>query len=357
MIRQSQMIACLVFAASGCATSEPGSQGAAPIDPGESPSQTFKRAAAEQAVAALADPATRAAVVDELRRRGPVALAELAGLAVAVDGKLDPTAVPEAWLVEPAGASRGADLVIAYAPAGSERSWTEVPAYTLDGARIALDPHRAPDVPVLVIETHGRLAMRQGIADANRALRAAGVQTDAPRVASAAGEGRATTKLTSIRLADDEEPWISGAAEIYAVVSGVIGDNAPELRIVDLPYLDNDGTTYSPNQIILDWNDYAFQAANIQLFEHDDNTSYQQLVTVLVTAIGEIGSLAGQPEIQAVTEIANRIIAAMPASWFTNDDDYVDSFYTVEKTVTYNGLVGASGNATVSLQPFLLAPN
>jgi hypothetical protein len=150
---------------------------------------------------------------------------------------------------------------------------------------------------------------------------------------------------------------ISGAAEVYAIASGVVGDNAPQLRIVELPYLDNDGTTYTPNQIILDWNDYAFQAANLQLFEHDDNTSYQQLVTALVTAIGAVGSLAGYPAVQAITEIANRVIAAMPAGWFANDDDYVDSFYTIEKTRSYVGLVGAGRNATVTLQPFFLESN
>jgi Protein of unknown function (DUF3103) len=80
-------------------------------------------------------------------------------------------------------------------------------------------------------------------------------------------------------------------------------------------------------------------------------------VTVLVSAIGALGSLAGLPAIQAITEIANRIIAAMPASVFTNEDDYVDSFYTIEKTVPYTGRVGVGHNATVSLTPFFLLSN
>jgi hypothetical protein len=319
--------------------------------------QAFKQTAAAHAAAVLSDPVTRAEVLDALRQRGPAALTEVPALAAIDQGYAEQGAVPEAWLYEPAGA-RSADLVVAYAPAGSERSWTEVPAYTLDGARIALDAHRAPGFPVLVIETHGRLAMHQGISAANAALQTAGLQPSAARSAAAmATAARWTTKLTSIRLVDDEEPWISGAAEIYAVVSGVVGDNAPALKIVELPYLDDDGKTYTPNQIILDWNDYAYQAANIQLFEHDDSTNYQQLVSALITAVGGVGSLAGYPVVQAISEIANRIIAAMPADWFANDDDYVDSFYTIEKTVSYNGLVGAGGNATVSLQPFLLAPN
>jgi hypothetical protein len=359
MVRRTSAIACIMFGALGCATSETEAP-SAPSDTGAaSARQAFKQTAAARAAAVLSDPVTRAAVLDELRQRGPSALTEIPALAAMDRGYAEQGAVPEAWLYEPAGA-RSADLVVAYAPAGSERSWTEVPAYTLAGTRIALDARQAPGFPVLVIETHGRLAMHQGIAAANAALQTAGLQPSAPRFSQAtstATAARWTTKLASIRLADDEEPWISGTAEIYAVVSGVVGDNAPALKIVELPYLDYDGTTYTPNQIILDWNDYAYQAANIQLFEHDDSTNYQQLVTALITAVGGVGSLAGYPVVQAISEIANRIIAAMPAGWFANDDDYVDSFYTVEKTVSYNGLVGAGGNATVSLQPFLLAPN
>jgi hypothetical protein len=107
----------------------------------------------------------------------------------------------------------------------------------------------------------------------------------------------------------------------------------------------------------VDWTNYAYQAVNIQLFEHDDNTNYQDLVTAIVSAIGAAGSLAGYPVVSAITEIANRIIAAIPASVFTNDDDYVDSFYTIQEFVTYTDLRGAGQNATVSLTPFFVVAN
>ncbi len=361
MYRRSSAIACIVLGIFGCVADEPAvtdPAGAPAADPPlVSPVEAFKQTTAGAVAAALADPALRSRVLDELRQQGSVALAGLPWLPTLAAPAGD--AVPEMWLREPDGAPGAAidsaSLIVAYAPTGSEESWTTIPGYTLDGALLALDPRLPPAVPVLVIETHGRLAMRKGIADANDALQRAGLQT-VPRVASVTA-GRWTTKLTSIRLANDQEPWISGAAEVYAVASGVVGDNAPQLRIVELPYLDNDGTTYTPNQILLDWNDYAFQAANLQLFEHDDNTSYQQLVSALVTAIGAAGSLAGYPVVQAITEIANRVIEAMPAGWFANDDDYVDSFYTIEKTPTYTGLIGASRNATISLQPFFLEAN
>jgi hypothetical protein len=74
-------------------------------------------------------------------------------------------------------------------------------------------------------------------------------------------------------------------------------------------------------------------------------------------AVGAAGSLAGVPTIQAITEIANRIIAALPASVLTNDDDYVDSFYTIEEFKTYTGRIGAGNNATISIQPFTVVAN
>jgi DUF3103 family protein len=227
----------------------------------------------------------------------------------------------------------------------------------LGGARVALDPRRAPDAPVLVVETHGRLTMLQEIDQANLVLQRAGLQRVASKTEPRTASNIQTTLLTSIRLANDQEPWISGAAEIYAIVSGVIGTNDPQMTIVDMPYLDNDNTTYSPNQIIINWSNFQYQVANIQLFEHDSNTSYQDLITAIISAVGAAGSLAGFPVVQAVTEIANRIIAAIPASVFTNDDDYVDSFYTIEETKTYTNRVGAGNNATISIQPFTVVAN
>lgn len=321
MTRWSFVIVCLV---TGCVTT------AAEDDP------------AAQLAVALDDGAVSARVLASLQD-GPQAwndVAAMAGLTSRDDGA-------EVWL----RAGNGAPLV-ARQPPGNERSWTSIAAFRAGGEAVTLDVVHAPDAPVLIIERRGSHARAEEIAEENRALQRAGLQHV---VASAAAID--TTKLDSVRLVDDQEPWISGAAEIYAVVSGVVGANQPEVHIVDMPYLDNDGTTYTPNQIVIDWSGFQYRVANVQLFEHDDNTNYQTLVMALVTAIGEAGTLAGKPTIQAVTEIANRIIAAIPASVFTNDDDYVDSFYTIEQGHAYGGLVGAGRNATVTLSPFVVQSN
>jgi len=354
MYQCRSVIACVMFGALGCATGA----SSAPAEPSgqESADQTFKRTTAEHLAEVLTDTATREQLVGELRQRGPLALSELTAL-IGDIGNAGSTSVPEVWLREPSEASDSANLLIAYAPAGNKHTWSEIPAYMLGGDRVTLDPQRAPDAPVLVIETHGQLAMHQEIAAANLMLQNAGLQHLASKTELLNATGIQTTRLDSIRLVNDEEPWILGAAEIYAIVSGVIGSNDPQMLIVDMPYLDNDGTTYTPNQIVINWSNFQFQVANIGLFEHDSNTSYQDLITAIISAVGAAGTLAGFPVVQAVTEIANRIIAAIPASVFSNDDDFADVFYTIEETKTYTGLVGASKNATVSLTPFFVVAN
>lgn len=248
------------------------------------------------------------------------------------------------------------NLLVAYPPSNRKNEWAPVEAFDRKGVSHRLDGRTPPSVPVLVVGINRKEAHRAGVALMNRHLQQAGMQSKMP-VAPASFTTMAgidTTKLTRIRVNNDEEPWISGAAEMFAVVSGVQPDQAAAtLTIVDLPYLDYDGTDYSPNQILIFWSQYRYAAANVQLFEHDDNTNYQQLAVALsqgVTAI--LGAFA--PAYAVIGQVATAILQAMPAGWFANDDDYVDSFYTLEKGRYYTGYAGARGNATVSLSPYLL---
>ena len=120
-----------------------------------------------------------------------------------------------------------------------------------------------------------------------------------------------------------------------------------------MPYLDYDGTVYSPNQIMIFWNDYRYAAANVQLFEHDDNTSYQALAIALSQGVATILG-AFEPSYAVIGQVATAILQAMPAGWFANDDDYVDTYYTLEKDRSYVNYVGAANNATVTFSPYLL---
>ena len=272
--------------------------------------------------------------------------------------------IPELWLHQPQSSLDFSKLLVAYAPdSKDEADWKKVKAYTLDKKVVYLDPFKAPNVPVVVVETDGFEALKVEADLMNRELQKSGVQ----RLISHQPNGKAkrtaggleTTKLDRIRLNNDEEPWISGAAEIYAITSGVRGsNNEAQIQVIPMYYLDYDGTTYYPNQILLFWDDYSYQAANIQLFEKDDNYNYKEMVGIIVDGVFKItGTLTGEPIVGVLGQIANAVIQAMPDQWFTNDDDYVDSYYTIEKNKTYRNHNGARGNANVDLTPYLLLSN
>ncbi|UII22010.1 DUF3103 family protein [Fulvivirga ligni] len=272
-------------------------------------------------------------------------------------------AIPELWLHEPNGVAVNAEnVLVAYPPAGDEAEWTKVRAYTLQGEVVYLDAKQEPNVPVIVLEKHGFEAFKVEVSFMNKKLQEAGLQENLPQIdksARTAANGAETTILDKIRLNDDQEPWISGAAEIYAVTSGIRNaDKDAEVAVIPMYYLDKEDKDYYPNQIMLFWDDYAYQAANIQLFEKDDNHNYQDLVSILISEISKLaGTISGQPWITAVGTIGSAIVEALPDSFWTNDDDYVDSFYTIEKNKTYTNYYGAGGNAKVNLRPYFIPAN
>ncbi|MGB0524864.1 MAG: DUF3103 family protein [Flammeovirgaceae bacterium] len=272
--------------------------------------------------------------------------------------------IPELWMHEPKGADLS-QLLVSFAPKGDEKSWDKIKAFNLKGEVVYLDPIEAPNVPVIVVETNGFEALKVEAKFMNKMFRDAGLQSDHsvrnPAIISGktANNGLETTKLDKIRLKDDQEPWISGAAEVYAITSGIKNSsNEPEIQVIPMYYLDHDGRDYYPNQVLLFWDDYAYQAANIQLFEKDDNQNYQALAGAIVNGVFQIiGTVSGQPWVNVLGQVANAILEAMPSNWFTNDDDYVDSFYTIEKNRTYTNYYGAAGNAKVNMSPYFIPAN
>lgn len=249
------------------------------------------------------------------------------------------------------------NLLVAYPPASRKNEYATVEAFDRAGKSHRLDGRTPPAMPVLIVGLNRREAHRAGVALMNRHLQASGMQAKAPLALAGVTPMLTsidTSKLTRIRLSNDQEPWVSGSAEVYAVVSGVQPDQAKAtLTIVDLPYLDSDGTDYAPNQILVFWSEYRYAAANVQLFEHDDNTNYQELAVALAQGVTTIlGAFA--PTYAVIGQVATAILQAMPAGWFANDDDYVDSFYTLEKGRYYTNYLGAARNATMSLAPYTL---
>jgi len=282
-----------------------------------------------------------------------------------ISSEADKIEVPELWLHNPGVNINNDNLLVAFPPSGNEEDWTKVKAFTLNKEVVYLDPNEEPNRPVVVVETSGFEALKVEVKFMNEMFKKAGLQhglandLKARKAQAKEANGLETTKLNKIRLNDDQEPWISGSAEIYAVTTGIRNSqNEAELTVTPMYYLDKDGKDYYPNQVMLFWDDYAYQAANIQLFEKDDNHNYKQLASVLIEGVIDIvGTLYGQPWVTALGKLAGAVIQAMPDEWWTNNDDYVDSFYTIEKNRTYTNYYGAAGNARVNMAPYFIPAN
>jgi hypothetical protein len=155
------------------------------------------------------------------------------------------------------------------------------------------------------------------------------------------------TKLDTIKLKDDEEPWWKGDAEIYGIAMGQGKDGKARADVVGMPYLNNDDTTYSPGQGIIDWSNFRWNNVDFLLMEQDDNTNYKDLAKAVA---GAIATLAGGA---AYVPLINAVLDAIPSSWLTDDDDYVDSFYMLARNSS-GAKVGASNNAHITIHPVLV---
>jgi len=268
--------------------------------------------------------------------------------------------VPELWLYEPSVPADMQDCLYAYAPQGEEENWEYIRAYNSKKEVVYLDPYELPKVPVIVIESKGHKALELQVSLMNKQLAQMGARVEMKSQLKASSDLE-TTMLKKIRMNDDKEPWIKGKAEIYAVTSGIRMNNGkgePQINIIALPYLDEEDKDYYPNQILLFWDDYAYQAANIQFFEQDSNYNYKELVSILVEGVFDIAAIASeQAWLPIVGKMASKIIEVIPDNWWTDGDDYADSFYTLMKDRIYSDQYGAAGNVKVTLEPFTVPAN
>ncbi|GAA1657643.1 DUF3103 family protein [Catellatospora bangladeshensis] len=240
-----------------------------------------------------------------------------------------------------AALASGATPLVAAAPDDDEDA--AVVAYAPDGRRVLLDARRAPAQPVIVIEVDVAKAMPAGLDVVRRELARKGVTGTATRAG-----GYWATKVNAVRLSDDEEPWIKGAAEIYSIVGGFGLDGKAKVDIVQMPYLDHDGTTYYPNQLLVHFSAYKYNLADVVMMEDDGDTNYQQLASAIATALLTIFDLG------VYIPLVDPILSAIPTSWWTDDPDYVDSWYTLS-TGSSGRLNGAAGNGWLEVGPYWVA--
>lgn len=285
-------------------------------------------------------------------------------------------AMIEAW-------KNGESPLFAFEPSGDDSNWQYIEAYDVYGQVHELDVYQTPDVPVFVIDSNGAEELKAGLMAMQSEMQKLGTttqinsdsKTDASTskaqkqtflgkatrsMAMSEPEELNTTQLSKIRLAIDREPWISGKAEIYAIVTGVNASRIePQIDLVEMPYLDYDKQTYYPNQTVIFWPRYRWGAADMILMEHDDGTDYKALAKLLVQAAEEILKMIPDPEVQGyaiIPQITGKIIDVIPDGVLVNDDDFVDVYYTLMQNTPYVDRPGAGGNAVASFTPVTISP-
>ncbi|MGH3876945.1 MAG: DUF3103 family protein [Actinophytocola sp.] len=243
-----------------------------------------------------------------------------------------------------AAVRRGEAPLVASAP--SDDSAEVVTAYSRDGAKVSLAARKAPSRPVFVVEVDTAKALPLGLSVLRQVFDQRGV-ADAERVHAA--DGYWATQVQSVRLNDDKEPWVKGDAEIFGIAGGFGMDGKVAASTLTMPYLDNDGSTYTPGQLIVHFSAYKYNLADFVMMEDDGDTNYQQLAIAIADALLTIVDGG------AYIPLVNAILNAIPASWWTDDPDYVDSWYTLS-TTSSGQLNGAAGNGTMTVAPYWVAP-
>lgn len=248
-----------------------------------------------------------------------------------------------------------AEPLVASAPADDDAE--VVVAYDSAGVAHELDAATAPQRPVYVVGVDGQKALAAGLEVIERELAARGLDSASPTAASpstvspstaSAATGFWTTRIKSIGIADVKEPWFKSDAEIFSLVTGFGTDGKVRVDTVTMPYLDDEGTTYYPNQILVNWSNYKYSLADVVLMEDDGDTNYSSLAKALAAVLLTITDQG------AYIPLVDAVIDAMPASWWTDDPDYVDSFYTLARE-TAGSRVGAAGNARMTVERYYVS--
>ena len=143
-----------------------------------------------------------------------------------------------------------------------DEQWDYIEAYDVNGNIHLLDVYQLPNQPVLIVSLDQQQATREGIAvmrqvfSSNQILEKSKLSSNQTSILSdtQADKPISCTAIEQISLKDDREPWISGKADIYGIVTGINPTRVePMLDVIDMHYLDHDKKEYYPNQIIIHW--------------------------------------------------------------------------------------------------------
>ena len=124
-----------------------------------------------------------------------------------------------------AGWQAGESPLFAFAPDGNDSHWDYIEAFDINGNIELLDVYTMPERPVFVVGVDSKRALAEGIkvmrsvfsgenGVSKSALRSVLADVSANASTTAEEGSISTTVIKKIRLNDDQEPWISGDAEV-----------------------------------------------------------------------------------------------------------------------------------------------
>ncbi|MEU0484591.1 DUF3103 family protein [Streptosporangium sp. NPDC006013] len=226
----------------------------------------------------------------------------------------------------------GEKPLVMFTPSKDEKFVRTVTAYDSAGRTYELDARRAPRQAVLVVGLNERKTAELGQQVIRKALTEAGItgidrkadEAQQP-TAQAAGTPRWAAQIHRITNYNDHEPWYKGGPEIYAWTMGAGTDGKARVDSIEMPYITEEGTTYSNvNQVLIEWSNFSWTAVDVVFMERDDNADLSGLAKAIVE-----GVLVATGNGQYVA-IADKVIGALPSDWVTDSDDWVDSCYSVQ---------------------------
>ncbi|MET9627269.1 DUF3103 family protein [Lentzea sp. NPDC006480] len=230
------------------------------------------------------------------------------------------------------GAAKG-ELLVAAAP--DDDNAKTITAYDRVGRKHELTTTEEPDQPLLLVDIDVQKVVNLGMDVIRQAM----------PTTQAAQAGYWATQVTRVRVSDVQEPWFKGDAEIFSLVSGFGLDGKVRVDPVTMPYLDEENTTYSPNQLLVHWNNYKYDLADVVMMEDDGDTNYKALAQALAAALLTIVDGG------AYIPLVSAVLDAIPDSWYTDDPDYVESWYTLAEQGS-GVLNGASGRGWLETRPY-----
>lgn len=349
---------------SGCMTTAPEGPGVSPDEPSPAePREAAKRQAATAVAGRLGDDGFLA-FLDEVVPRDRssvelVALLEEHALRTgdeSVAAEAEALRALEAALGEGGGAERAESLslrratrsgealdsattLVAYTPAGDDAAWTDVEAFDAASEALTLDAWATPDRQVLVVDLEPAASLVEDLALVNVRLREAGLQAEPPALPPPDGREdfwyvppiAIVSSLRSFFMDSDEEPFLAGSAEVYAIVSGVnAAGTGPEVQVIDVPHADDEDQWYYQSQALVYWNAFAGSRVSVQYMERD-GSDLSGLADLIVAGVGVVSPTVGA--------IGGAILAILPSSWLRNDDDFLDQLYVDRglHSCAYNG--------------------